>query len=212
MVVLIIFGSRGVTYSAESGQFHCPGCEQRRDYQHKRVRRFFTLYFIPLIPLDLLGEYVECSGCRGTYKPAILEYDPRESERRNEAEFQQATRRVMVLMMLADGNVDEAEMASIQDLLGKVSKRTVERAEIESEIAAARKDSKSVEDYCRGMTGYLNESGKEMVVRAALMVAAADGKFEDAEKELLARIAKALELSSAHFRGILAEATESKAA
>jgi tellurite resistance protein len=212
VLYLIIFGTRGVTYTHAKGQFFCPDCGDERPYQQKRVRRFFTLYFIPLIPLDLLGEYVECSGCHGTYKPGVLEYHPSKALPPNEAEFSVAMRRVMVLMMLADGVVDEQEIATIQDVFGKIAKRNVERAEIEKEIADAKSSGATVEDYCRKMTGSLNESGKEMVVRSAYLVAAADGKFEEAEKSLLSRIAKALELSPATYRGIVVEMTEERAA
>jgi zinc-ribbon family len=65
-VAMIIWGSRGITSSLAKGFFHCPRCDQQRSYDHKKVRRFFTLFFIPLIPLESLGEYVECQFCKGT--------------------------------------------------------------------------------------------------------------------------------------------------
>jgi hypothetical protein len=72
MLGLIIFGSRSVTGSKGTGSFHCPRCGPDQPYDHKRVRRFFTLYFIPLIPLGTIGEYIECGRCAGTYKPEVL--------------------------------------------------------------------------------------------------------------------------------------------
>ena len=65
MVLFIIFGTTGITMTKDQGQFFCPQCGDGNDFKHKRVRRFFTLYFIPLIPLDLMGEYIECSTCQG---------------------------------------------------------------------------------------------------------------------------------------------------
>ena len=53
---MIIFGTRGVTFTPEKGEFFCPGCCAERSFARKSVRRFFTLYFIPLVPLDKLGE------------------------------------------------------------------------------------------------------------------------------------------------------------
>ncbi len=53
------------------------------------------------------------------------------------------------------------------------------------------------------MAGNLNENGKEMVVKAAFMVAAADGEFQDEEKELIGSIGEALEMSPAHMNGII---------
>ena len=73
MIFFIIWGTRGVTTSKGSGRFVCPSCGADRDYTLKQVRRFFTLYFIPIIPLGLLGTYVECRTCGGTFKDSVLE-------------------------------------------------------------------------------------------------------------------------------------------
>ena len=48
---MIIFGTRGVKSTLSQGQFDCPQCGSNRAYKHKKVTRFFTLYFIPVIPL-----------------------------------------------------------------------------------------------------------------------------------------------------------------
>ena len=70
---MIIFGTRGITYRKDGGRFFCPECDGEQPYDRKRVRRFFTLYFIPLIPLNLLAEYIECPRCGGTYRdPKVL--------------------------------------------------------------------------------------------------------------------------------------------
>jgi tellurite resistance protein len=211
MLGLIIFGTRGVTYGSEGGQFYCPDCDAREQYRHRKVRRFFTLYFIPLIPLDLLGEYVECQRCTSTYKPSILSFDPGKNAEREEAEFRQAMRRVLVLMMLADGVVEESELQAIGTILGKLEDRTVERTEIEAELARARSASTDIEHYCRSMAGYLNDSGREMVVKAALLVAAADGTIDDKERDALAKMATALNMTKAHFSGIVTEVLDTAA-
>jgi tellurite resistance protein len=207
MLGLIIFGTRGVTYGSEGGEFHCPDCENRRSYLHRRVRRFFTLYFIPVIPLDLLGEYIECQACSSTYKLSILDFDPQKQSQAEEAEFQKAMRRVLVMMMLADGVIEESEIEAIQTILGKLEDRPVPRSEIETEITRAQADKRSIEVYCKGMAGYLNDSGREMVVKAAILVAGADGKFEESERDALASIATALNMSRAHFSGIINDMT-----
>ena len=75
MVFLIIFGTRGVTYTSTRGQFQCPTCHEKRAYEKRRVRRFFTLYFLPVIPLDKVGEYIECQTCKNTFKPDVLTFE-----------------------------------------------------------------------------------------------------------------------------------------
>jgi tellurite resistance protein len=200
---LIIFGTRGVTMTSAEGEFHCPDCG-RAGYRHRKVRRFFTLYFIPIIPLDVLGEYVECKQCQSTYKPAVLSYNPGASDAAFEAEFLSAIRRTMVLMCLADGHVDNEEIATIQGVFGKLAKREITEQEVRAEIAAAQSDGRPVAAFLAGeVAARLNDHGKELVVRAAFLVAAADGQFQDQERQLLADIGKALQLTPAHLRGIV---------
>jgi len=63
MVGLIIFGRRSRTSVVAQGDFSCPSCQSGRPYRHVVVKRWFTLYFIPVIPLGKTGEYVECTVC-----------------------------------------------------------------------------------------------------------------------------------------------------
>ena len=70
--MFLIFGFRAVQKIIYSGVFFCPREGGDRNYEYKRARRFFTLFFIPLIPLNDLGDYVECSSCKGTYYADVL--------------------------------------------------------------------------------------------------------------------------------------------
>ncbi len=74
---MIIFGTKGRAKSVDSGEFFCPNCQQRRPYDYKEVKRYFTLYFIPLIPMGHLGEYVECGWCNMQFKSEVLQYKPK---------------------------------------------------------------------------------------------------------------------------------------
>ena len=71
--MLIIFGRRTMHSVATSGVFDCPRCGSQRQFAHKRVKRWFTLYFIPIIPLGTVGEFVECKSCAATYRADDLE-------------------------------------------------------------------------------------------------------------------------------------------
>ena len=71
---MIIYGYKNREVEQSSGSFHCSTCGVRRLYKHKKVVRYFTLFFIPLFPLGKLSEYVECQVCRRTYQyqPELL--------------------------------------------------------------------------------------------------------------------------------------------
>lgn len=69
---MIIYGYRNREIVRGTGSFYCSKCAVQRPYKHKKVVRYFTLFFIPLFPLGTLSEYVECGVCGRTYKPEIL--------------------------------------------------------------------------------------------------------------------------------------------
>ncbi|MCB9602956.1 MAG: zinc-ribbon domain-containing protein [Sandaracinus sp.] len=71
---MIIWGSTGREKTIAQGQFFCPHCMQQRAYEHRKVSRYFTLYFIPLFSLEDLGEYVRCDGCAGEFQTHVAEW------------------------------------------------------------------------------------------------------------------------------------------
>jgi hypothetical protein len=78
-------------------------------------------YFIPLIPLDTVADYVECQYCKGTFKDAVLSYDPRAQQEAFRQQFEQALQRAMVLTMLADGNALRVSAAHFKGIVSENS-------------------------------------------------------------------------------------------
>lgn len=69
---MIIYGYKHREIQLGTGQFHCFSCQVQRPYRHKKIVRYFTLFFIPFFPLGTISEYVECQVCGRTYAPGIL--------------------------------------------------------------------------------------------------------------------------------------------
>src|SRR5690606_15809172 len=57
----------------DSHAFFCPSCGGDRTGDRKSARRWFTFFWIPLIPLKVIGEFVQCQTCGGQCSPAVLE-------------------------------------------------------------------------------------------------------------------------------------------
>jgi tellurite resistance protein len=199
---IIIYGTRGMTSVGGMGQFHCPSCGQSA-YQHKKVRRWFTFFFIPMIPLDLAGEYVECGKCFGTYDLEILSYDPAAEQAEFEAVFHTAIRRTMVKMCLADGVVDPEEVTVIREIYAKLAGVEISEEDVREEIAEAMTDTRTVQQYLKDGIGMFNLHAKELIVKAAFFVAAADGEFQVEEQKLLNNIGAALQMSKDQFQAVM---------
>jgi hypothetical protein len=203
---MIIFGSRGVTWSGESGQFACPGCGgSQQTYVRKTVRRFFTLYFIPIIPLDKLGEYIECQRCRNKYNDQVLSIDPAADAAKRRADFVGHLAQVMTLAALQDGQVDDAEREAIREQYKRFAGTELSYANLEKEFALARQAGITLEDYVRWFAGDLNAHGKELVIGAVHAVLSAGRGGARDHLDLMKTLATAMSLSPAHFNGIVAE-------
>lgn len=69
---MIIWGSRVRYTVTKRGVFECPRCRQKRSYLRKLATRYFTLFFIPILPLQDDGEVIECTACGGVFRPGVL--------------------------------------------------------------------------------------------------------------------------------------------
>ena len=70
--MIIIFGSKVRYKTVGAGQFYCPQCKTRRDYELRQARNWFALYFIPIIPLNTVGEFVTCLTCGTNFQRDVL--------------------------------------------------------------------------------------------------------------------------------------------
>ena len=204
----IIFGTRGVTSSKAKGKFFCPSCQSESDYNHKQVKRFGTLYFIPLLPMDDLGDYVECQKCKNTYNQQVLDYNPEKDTEIFQAEYENAIKKLMILMLLADGEIDENEINSVITIYEKITNTVLSREELIREIDNLKDKNHDVIDFTGSLRGQLNDHGKETIIKVAYLIAYADGEFHESEQDLLLKIAESLDFSKAHLTAVLKEMAE----
>ena len=70
--MLIFFGLRVFYRAAGQGMFHCQRCGGDREYRQRVGRRWFTLFFIPIIPINKAGQHVQCAVCGTRYRMDVL--------------------------------------------------------------------------------------------------------------------------------------------
>jgi len=204
---MIIFGTRGVKSTIKEGQFLCPQCATNKRFKHKKVTRFFTLYFIPLIPLGSAGEFVECQTCKGTFVPRVLDYNPQKAANDFQSVYEKAMRHSMVLMMLADGAIDKNEMEMVHKIINKFGHHDMTFDQLEQYVREVQRKQEPISTYLKKVKPSLNEHGKEMIIKCALAVASADGHIDSSEIKLIKEMAKTMEMSGSHLKGIIGEMT-----
>lgn len=201
---MIIWGTRGITSTVEESTFHCPQCRTQRDGRLKQVRRFFTLYFIPIIPLDVAGRYVECTGCAGTYAEEILQYDPVAEQQKTFDEML----RVMILAALADGQVDTDERSEIKRQYTAMAGLPVSEDKLDEEVRFAVQSGTTLNDFVAKVAPDYSPQGKGLVIRLTYSVMSAHGPLEQGHKQQLAGLAKTLGIPDDQFLDFLRQLRE----
>ncbi|TVQ29917.1 MAG: zinc-ribbon domain-containing protein [Phycisphaeraceae bacterium] len=201
---MIIWGSRGVTSIKARTRFICPVCQCESACDHKRVRRFFTLYFIPIIPLGTHSEYVECKKCGKAFEPEALAHDPAAAGREMQAMIEFVFLRAMTMTMCADGNLHESQIARIREAYQATTSEELPEEALQGEMKdtlrlSADASAGLIEQYAAPM----NNEGREAVFRAAMVVAEADGDVSAEEMAVLMTIGQALGMTAAHMQGIV---------
>ena len=195
---MIIWGWRVRKKTIGTGVFFCPGEGGDRNYEHKQARRWFTIFFIPLIPLKELGDFVECTSCENTYYPDVLK-GKTASEIEDISTI--AIRHVAVSMALADGTVDPRERDAAVTVVQRFASHPYDLDDLDSDLSSLQVSALS--DNLEELGAVLNEHGKENVLTAAVFLAGADGHVDRSEIEVARQIGKALTMSSAHIEGTI---------
>lgn len=203
--MFFIAGTKGTTTTVKKGEFYCPQCKTYTRYLHQQVHQKATVFFVPVANLKLLGEYVECQSCNGTYELEVLKYDPEAEQKEFESLYRKGIKRVMTIMTLSDGKIEDSEIAMMKDIYRKVLGDELLDDEIEEEIAICKRYPTDLEEFVENLFPYLNEHGREMIFKICYYVAIADSKYSSEEEKFLNKVGQMLQLSSAHIKGIIAE-------
>jgi uncharacterized tellurite resistance protein B-like protein len=205
---MIIYGATNITISGTRGQFYCPRCGHSADYREKNVRRFFTLYFVPLIPLKIVESYLQCGGCKGRFAADALHLTKDDYERKSRDAFAQSLLRAMVLTMIADGTVDDDELTEVERLFAQNSAESeLGRDELVKQVALATQAGLSVIDYLSRIADHLSETQKNEMIRCCFLVSTAAGELREQQLKQLYEFPSALGVQENRFRDIIESAT-----
>ena len=198
---MIIWGTRGLTSTIEEGAFHCPRCGPDKPFRIVAVNRWFTLYFIPIIPCGEAGRYLECRGCAGTFDQAAKNHDPTAEQARFRSVLGAAMLRAMVALAKADGRTDHRELEVIANVLTQISGEAFEIEDIR--VAIDDGDEEPLESVLKQLSSSLTVDGKVMVIQGLSMVAKADGDVAEGELEVLYQSGTSLGLRRGDIQKII---------
>ncbi len=198
----IFFGTEPTPHRVGTGEFQCPECMARRSYQRTRVLRHLRVLGVAF-PAGILGEYIECRGCLATFRPEVLAYDAGARTPEAVVEYQRAMRRILALMVAADGKVRDREIATVRRIFEAVTGKALTAAEVRAEVDEAGRAPTSAARFLARVIGYLNDYGKEQILRAAALVSLSDGELHVREADLVRRLGAVLKVAPRRIERIL---------
>ncbi len=203
---MIIIGTIELNFTRRTGTFCCPHCEQERTYRLRTRRQFLTVYFIPLIPLQAMGEFIQCTTCHGTFHVDLSELTVSQYRDQKRRAANELIRRALVVVVAADEVVTDAELAVLRDFSRAHGQEDFDVEQVRSEAAAVRHAQMDPEHYLRYLAQQLSEEDKEQLVYFAFLAATASGDMSAPRRTLLARMPEVVGVPEMRFREIVLRA------
>jgi zinc-ribbon family len=201
--VILIFGVRSRLKTIAEGSFFCPKCGADRTYRLQSIRRWFTLFFLPVFPVSgPQGEIVKCTTCGTAFRPDVLNTPTSAAL----TDLIRNAMRVAVAAVLRAG--DRADATTRHAAINAVRGTGIEDYDDDKlAIDVEGADIGALPAYLTPLANGLNPAGKERFVGQVAIVAAADGAMSDAEHRVIETLGASFGLSAAYLTGIVATAT-----
>jgi hypothetical protein len=201
--VLIIFGLRVFFRTLAQGVFHCRRCGGDREYRHRAGRRWFTLFFLPVIPLNPVGEHVQCTTCKTRYVTDVLSQP-------TTAQMQAALpagMRAAVSAMLRSG--DPANPASRQRAMEAVRAAGVPNYDEAMLSADLMQPFEAIRPALNQVGSQLAVQAREWYLAEVIRIAMADGPLSETERHASLAIGADLGMTQAQVVGVVAMTEQS---
>ena len=201
--MLIIFGFRVFYRTIAQGTFHCRRCGGDREYRHRSGRRWFTLFFLPVIPLNSVGEHVQCSTCRTRYMTEVLSQP-------TTAQMQAALpigMRAAVSAMLRSGDPASplSRQRAIEAVIG-AGTAGYDEAMLDADLMMPFD---SIRPALNRVGAQLTVQAREWYLAEVIRIAMADGTLTEVERHAALAIGVDLGMTQAQVVGVVAMTEQS---
>ncbi|MDQ2811206.1 MAG: zinc ribbon domain-containing protein [Actinomycetota bacterium] len=201
--MLIIFGLRVFYRTIARGAFHCRRCGGDRQYRQRSGRRWFTLFFIPVIPLNAVGQHVQCTTCHTRYVTDVLNQP-------TTAQMQTALpagMRAAVSAMLRSGDPYSpvSRQRAIEAVIG-AGTPGYDEAMLATDLG---QPFESIRPALNQVGAQLTIQAREWYLAEVIRVAMADGTLTEGERSAALAIGVDLGMTQAQVLGVVAMTEQS---
>jgi hypothetical protein len=195
--LLIIWGLRVFYRTIGQGVFHCRRCGGDRQYRLRRGRRCFTLFFIPVIPLNKVSEHIQCLTCKTRYHTDALALPTAEQM---QAALPAGMRAAASAMLCAgDRGSLLARRQAIEAITG-AGAHDYGEATLDSDLALPRE---YIAPALNQVGGQLAVQAREWFLAEVARIGMADGPLSDLERQAAQAVAIDLGMTQAQAYGVI---------
>jgi tellurite resistance protein len=195
--MFLIWGFKVLFKVVGNGVFSCPNCGQDRNYERREARRWLHLFFVPIVPLKVIGSVVRCAYCKNDFRETVLQ---RPTSVQVTDQLQNAVRGVMVNVLRQGGaTIPAARRAAVQEIV-LAGASGYQEGNLDQDFQVVPLD---LAPLLGMLTGQLPQSGREALVAAAVRVAVADGPLNPGEHAVVNAVGASLGMSPAYVSGVV---------
>jgi len=205
---MIFIGTVNLTRTRDEGNFLCPACGVSQGYRLRATRAWLTVYFIPTVPVSDHESFVQCDHCKANWDPSVLEMDHLNHSDVNEEQFCIEAVRSAILVVLADNEITENEINSLQTISSHLMKRRVERDELGQLCSRAQQYRIEPVNYVLTASRHWNQQQRVRALQAMFLAATADGPLGELQLGVLARMQELFDFTDAEFHQAIEQAVE----
>jgi hypothetical protein len=210
--LLIIFGFRVLYRTIGHGTFHCQRCGGDREYARRAGRRWFTLFFIPVIPLSRAGEHVRCAVCGTRYRMEVLSLP---TVAQMQAALPAGMRAAAIAMLRTGGGSSVPARRRAIDAIKGSGLADYDDAALDADLSAPAlpgQPGRELAGPLNRLTVQLAVPAREWFLAEAVRIGLADGMLSDDERHVAREIAAQLGMTPAQARGVIAMTEEGASA
>jgi tellurite resistance protein len=204
-----LIGARLYLRTTGQGIVHCHRCGGDRPYARCKGRRWFQVLLIPVIPLDRIGEHLQCRTCRTRYRTEVLSIPT--SAAMQVALPAGALAAIRIMLRAGDPASPAARSRSI-DIVRAAGLTGYDDAALTADLAGAEGRELADVESLATLAIQLMMPAPEWFVADAVRVGLADGPLSDSERSAARLIAAQLGLPAARANGVIVMTEESAAA
>jgi hypothetical protein len=204
-----MFGLRVCFRTVGHGTFHCQRCGGDRKYRRRAGRRWFHLFYIPLIRLGVTGEHLQCLDCRGRFRTGALSIP---TTAQMQAALPAGTLAAATAMLLAGSPASPGARRMTVAALQSAGLPDYDEATLDEDLVrSAAGGPEQLTAPLNTLAAQLAVPAREWFLASVVRIGLADGLLSDEQRLAARRVAASLGLTAAHAYGVITMTEEATA-